>query len=143
MPDKIVLDSNVIVAIFFREDGVSEVAEKIVEKYKHYYTLDFAIVEITNVAWKKVMFEKEPIEIIEDGLRKCIEFVTSVCEVINSVELYGVAFKIAIEKNISAYDSLFAALSMKYNAPLATADRKLHEKVDNGILVRQKRATFR
>jgi len=138
MPDKIVLDSSVIAATFLREDGVSEVAEKIVEEYNSYYTLDLSIAEITNVAWKKVMFEKEPIEIVKDGLRMCIEFITSVCEVVNSAELYDAAFKIAIEKNISAYDSLFAALSIKYSAPLATADKKLFEKVDNGVLVRQK-----
>jgi len=137
MPDKIALDSGVIAAIFLREDGVSEVAEKIIERYSSYYTLDLAIAEITNVAWKKVMFEKEPIEIIESGLRKCIEFVTSVCEVINSAELYDLAFKIAIEKNISAYDSLFSALSVEYNVPLATADKKLYGKVDNGVLVRE------
>ncbi len=138
MPDKIVLDSNVIAAIFFREDGVSEVAEKIVEEYTSYYTFDFAIAEITNVAWKKVVFDREPIEIVEDGLKKSIEFITSVCEVVSSAELYNAAFKIAVERNISAYDSLFVALSAKYNLPLATADKKMFEKVDNGILVRQK-----
>ncbi|MBO8182413.1 MAG: type II toxin-antitoxin system VapC family toxin [Archaeoglobus sp.] len=138
MPSKIVLDSNVIAAIFFREDGVSEVAEKIVEEYSSYYTLDLAIAEITNVAWKKVVFEREPVEIVKNGLEKSIEFITSVCEVVSSAELYDFAFKIAVERNLSAYDSLFVALSAKYNLPLATSDRKLFEKVDNGILVRQK-----
>ena len=136
MPDKVVLDSNVIAAVFFREDGVSEKSEQIIEKYDVFYTVDFAIAEITNVAWKKIVFENEPVEIVKSGLKTCIEFITSVCEVIDSTELYDLAFKIAVEKKITAYDAFFVAASVKYDAPLATADKKLFQKIDNAILVR-------
>ena len=139
MPDKVVLDSNVIAAVFFREDGVSEKAEQIIEKYDILYTVDFAIVEITNVAWKKIVFENEPVEIVKSGLKMCIEFITSVCEIIDSTELYDLALKIAVEKKITAYDAFFVATSVKYDAPLATADKKLFQKIDNAILVRVER----
>ncbi len=139
MPDKVVLDSNVIAAVFFREDGVSEKAEQIIDKYDVLYTVDFAIAEITNVAWKKIVFEKEPTEIVKSGLKMCIEFITSVCEVIDSTELYDLAFKIAVEKKITAYDAFFVAASTKYDAPLATADKKLFQKINNAILVRAER----
>ncbi len=139
MPDKIVLDSNVIAAVFFREDEVSEKADQIIKDYDILYTVDFSISEITNVAWKKVTFERDPTDIIKSGLKKCIEFITSMCEVISSRDLYDLAFKIAVERSITAYDAFFVAASRKYNAPLATADRKLFQKIDNAILIRSER----
>ncbi len=140
MPDRIVLDSNVIAAVFFREDGVSEKAERVIADYDILYTIDFAIAEITNVAWKKVVFENESIEIIKSGLKKCVDFINSVCEIISSCELYDLAFKIATEKGITAYDAFFVAASKKYDTPLATADKKLFQKVDNAILIRSEKA---
>jgi predicted nucleic acid-binding protein len=136
MPDKVVLDSNVIAAIFFREDDVCFKAEKIIEESRELYTLDFAVAEITNVAWKKVVFENESVEVVRKSLEKCIEFITSVCEVISSVELYDTALRIAVERKITAYDALFVAASERYDAPLATADRDLAKKISNVILVR-------
>ncbi|MBO8180308.1 MAG: type II toxin-antitoxin system VapC family toxin [Archaeoglobus sp.] len=136
MPDKVVLDSNVIAAVFFREDEVVSKAEKIIEESKTLYTIDLAIAELTNVAWKKVVFGGEKVEIVENALDKCIEFVTSVCQVVRSAELYDYAFKIAIEKRITAYDALFVATSEKYGAKLVTADVELAEKVNDVILVR-------
>ena len=140
MPDKIVLDSNVIAAVFFREDGVSEKAERVIADYDILYTIDFAIAEITNVAWKKVIFENEPIEIIKSGLKKCVDFINSVCEVISSRELYDLAFEIATEKGITAYDAFFVAASKRYDASLATADKKLFQKLDNAILICSEKA---
>jgi len=136
MPDKIFLDTSVIAAIFFREDDVVSKAEKVVEETKTLYTLDLAIAEITNVAWKKVVFGGDSAEIVGKALSKCIEFITSVCQVVRSVELYDLAFKIAVEKKITAYDALFIAASKKYGAKLVTADRELAEKVDDVVLVR-------
>ena len=131
MQDKAVLDSGVIASLFFREDGVSESAESILEKFDRYYTVDFAIAEITNVAWKKVSQQDEPEELIEEGLKKCVEFVTVVCEVIPSAELFDLAFKISVDKGITAYDALFVSASEKLNAPFITADRKLFKKLKN------------
>ncbi len=136
MPDKVILDSNVIAAVFFREDDVASKAEKIIKESKVLYTLDLAIAEITNVAWKKVVFEGESADIVEKGLSKCIEFIDSVCQIILSAGLYDLAFKIAVEKRITAYDALFVAASEKYNAPLATADRDLAGKINTVIFVR-------
>ncbi len=136
MPDRVVLDSNVIAAVFFREDDVASKAEKIIERCKVLYTLDLAIAEVTNVAWKKVVFRGEVIEVVENALSKCIEFVTSVCQIVQSAELYDLAFRIAVEKTITAYDALFVAASKKYGAKLVTADRELAEKVGDVVLVR-------
>lgn len=62
------------------------------------------------------------------------------CEVISSTELYDLAFEIAVGKKITVYDAFFIAASMKYNALLATAYRKLFQKAENSILVRSDKA---
>ena len=139
MAGKIVLDSSVIAAVFFREDGVSEKAEQVIDEYNFLYIVDFAVAEITNIAWKKIRFEKERSEIIKSGLEKCIEFLTSVCEIVRSEELYETALAIAVEKDITAYDAFFVAASRRYDAPLATADVKLFRKIDNAVLVRSEK----
>ncbi len=50
MADRVILDSSVIAAIFFKEAS-SERAERAVENYK-LITVDLAIAEVANVAWK-------------------------------------------------------------------------------------------
>lgn len=135
MPDRAVLDSNVIAAVFFREDGVCEKAENLIRESKTIYTLDIAIAEITNVAWKKVSLQGEDMEVVENALKKCMEFLRSVCIVVSSAELFDVAFRIAVERGITAYDALFASASEKYNAPLITADRRLAESVEGSVFI--------
>jgi predicted nucleic acid-binding protein len=61
MQDRAILDSSVIAAIFFKEDS-SEKAEMAAENYK-LITVDLAIAEVANVAWKRVMFFDESKEI--------------------------------------------------------------------------------
>jgi predicted nucleic acid-binding protein len=80
MQDKIVLDSSVIAAIFFKEEA-SEKAEKAAMNYT-LITLDLAVAEVSNVAWKRVVFFQETNEIIFNALRKSIDFIIGACEVI-------------------------------------------------------------
>jgi predicted nucleic acid-binding protein len=127
--NKAILDSSIIAAIFFKEEA-SERAERVAENYK-LITLDLAIPEVANVAWKRVIFFNESREIALKALKKSIDFITGVCEVISftSWELLEDAFEIAIADKITVYDSLFIAASEREKAPLLTADRKLHEKL--------------
>ena len=127
MADEVILDSSVIAAIFFKEDS-SEKAEMAAENYK-LITVDLAIAEVANVAWKRVVFFDESKEIALKALRRGIDFITSVCEVISTQKLLEDAFEIAIEDKITIYDSLFIAASERENVPLLTTDRKLYEKV--------------
>ena len=61
MPDRVILDSAAIAAIFFKEES-SERAERVAENYK-LITVDLAIAEVANVAWKRVVFFNESKEI--------------------------------------------------------------------------------
>ena len=127
MPDSVILDTSVIAAIFFKEDS-SERAETAADNYK-LITVDLAIAEVANVAWKRVMFFDESKEIALKALRRSIDFITSVCEVISSQELLEDAFEIAIADKITLYDSLFIAASEREKVPLLTTDGKLYENV--------------
>jgi len=57
MRDRAVLDSGVIFALYFEEDA-SVRAEKAVNEYSP-ITLDLAVAEVGNAAWKRVVFFKE------------------------------------------------------------------------------------
>jgi predicted nucleic acid-binding protein len=127
MQDRVILDSSVIAAIFFKEDS-SEKAEMAAENY-NLITIDLAIAEVANVAWKRVIFFDESKEIALKALRRGIDFITSVCEVISTQKLLEDAFAIAIEDKITIYDSLFIAASEREKVPLLTTDKKLYEKI--------------
>lgn len=127
MQDRVILDSSVIAAIFFKESS-SEKAEMAAENY-NLITVDLAIAEVANVAWKRVLFFDESKEIALKALRRGIDFITSVCEVISTQKLLEDAFEIAIEDKITIYDSVFIAASESEKVPLLTTDRKLYEKI--------------
>jgi len=127
MPDRVILDSSVIAAIFFKEES-SERAERVAANYK-LITVDLAIAEVANVAWKRVVFFNESKEVALKALRKGIDFIVGACEVISAKELIEDAFEIAIADKITIYDSLFIAASEREKVPLLTTDGKLYEKV--------------
>ncbi|OFV68328.1 MAG: ribonuclease VapC3 [Candidatus Syntrophoarchaeum caldarius] len=127
MPDRAILDSGVIAAIFFKEES-SDRAEKVAENYE-LITVDLAIAEVANVAWKRVIFFNESKEVALKALKSSVDFILGVCKVISSQEVIEDAFEIAITDKITIYDSLFIAASEREKAPLLTTDAKLHEKV--------------
>jgi predicted nucleic acid-binding protein len=127
MPDRVILDSNVIAAIFFKEE-FSERAERVAAMNK-LITVDLAMVEVANVAYKRVALFKESKEIGLKALRRSIDFIVTACEVISSRDLLEAAFEIAIADTITIYDSLFVAASEREKALLLTTDEKLYENV--------------
>lgn len=126
--NKVILDSGVIAAIFFKEDASDRAASA--AEAPELITLDLAIVEVANVAWKRVVFFKEPKELMLDALKSSSDFITDACDIIASKELLDEAFKIAVSEKITIYDSLFVAASDREKAPLLTLDGKLHEKLN-------------
>ena len=127
MPDRVILDSSVITAIFFKEES-SERAERVAESYK-LITIDLALAEVANVAWKRAVFFNESKKVVLKALRRGIDFIVGACEVITSRELIEDAFEIAIADKITIYNSLFIAASEREKVPLLTTDEKLYEKV--------------
>ena len=127
MPDRAVLDSSILAAMFFKEAASSRALKCAYECDP--VTLDFAIAEVGNVAWKQVVFSGESKDRALDAFRDCQDFITTACTLIKASDLTAEAFEIAVENKTSYYDSLFLAAAQEEEMPLLTLDRKLFEKV--------------
>ncbi len=132
MPDKCVLDSSIIAAIFFQEKASKKAVQLVQDK--DLFTVDLAIVEVANVAWKRVTFFEENKDIIKEALKKSIEFINTSCEVIEMDELIESSFKIAVKEKITVYDALFLDAARSKKIPLYTLDKKLKIKDDVEVL---------
>jgi predicted nucleic acid-binding protein len=127
MPDRIVLDSSIIAAIFLQDDDDSLRARTMIRSYDR-ITLDTSIAEIGNVAWKKtVLFGEDRAEMLS-GLQDGIEFIIGMCDMIKAGDLAEDAYEIAVNSKISFYDALFLAAAEKEQVPLLTLDKKLYAK---------------
>ena len=126
MQDRAVLDTGVIVAIFF-DEAASDRAVEVASECSP-VTLDLAVAEAGNAAWKRVAFFGESKDAAWKSLYKCLEFIKS-CHQISSSELAALAYEISVENGTTFYDSLFLAAAEKERVPLYTLDRKMYEKV--------------
>lgn len=127
MPDRVILDSSVIAALFFFKDSSSErAADAIAEK--DLITIDLSIAEVGNVSWKRVVHFQEDRELTSQALQRCIGFILEACDLIAARELAEEAYRISVDERIPFYDSLFLAASEREKAPLMTMDRRLCEK---------------
>jgi predicted nucleic acid-binding protein len=124
MRDRAVLDSGVIFAIYFEEEA-SERAAKAAKEYSP-ITLDLAVAEVGNAAWKRVAFFEEKDDAARLSLSKCLEFIGS-CTLMNSSDLARRAFEISLEIKATFYDCLFLAAADQEKVPLLTLDRKMYE----------------
>lgn len=123
MRDRAVLDSGVIFALYFEEDA-SERAMNAANEYSP-ITLDLAVAEVGNAAWKRVAHFGESVDAARLSLSKCLMFIKS-CTLMNSSDLAGHAYEIAIENRTTFYDSLFLAAADQENVPLLTLDKKMY-----------------
>lgn len=127
MPNKVVLDSSVIAAIFLQEDDDSKRARSMIRNYDR-VTLDTAIAEIGNVAWKKtVLFGEDSAEMLS-GLQDGIDFIIGMCDVLKASDLAEVAYAVAVNSKVAFYDALFLAAADREQVPLLTLDKKLYNK---------------
>jgi predicted nucleic acid-binding protein len=134
MPDKAVLDSSLIAAIFFKEDASQRALEAITECDT--ITLDLAIAEVGNVAWKLVVLSGNNKDRTLKALQKCLIFISETCDIIRSQDHAEEAYEIAVEEKVAFYDSLFMAAALRKGVPLLTLDRKLYEAAKGKMDVR-------
>lgn len=126
MRDRAVLDTGVIVAVYFDEDASDRAAE-VASKHSP-ITLDLAVAEVGNAAWKRVVFFADSKDAASKSLYKCLEFIKS-CTQLSSLDLAMLAYEISVENKTTFYDSLFLAAAEKEGVPLYTLDKKMYEKV--------------
>jgi predicted nucleic acid-binding protein len=125
MRDRAVLDSGVIFALYFEEDASQRAIDAV--DLLSPITLDLAVAEVGNAAWKRVALFKESKDSTRASLSKCLEFIKS-CRVILASDLAELAYEIALENKTTFYDSLFLAAAEREEVTLLTLDRKMCEK---------------
>ena len=126
MPDEVVLDSSVIAAMFFKEDASVRALDAAAKS--DLITLDLAIAEVGNVAWKQVVLCGADKDQTLVAFKKCQSFISEACELVRAEDLTIRAYNIAVETRTAFYDSLFLAAAEARQVPLLTLDRKLYEK---------------
>jgi predicted nucleic acid-binding protein len=126
MPDEVVLDSSVIEAMFFKEDASMRALDAAAKS--DLITLDLAIAEVGNMAWKQVVLCGADKDQTLVAFKKCQSFISDACELVRAEDLTIRAFNIAVETRTAFNDSLFLAAADARQVPLLTLDRKLYEK---------------
>ena len=126
MPDEVVLDSSLIAAMFFKEDASMRAQDA--ASNSDLITLDLAIAEVGNVAWKQVVLCGADKDKTLVAFKKCQSFISEACELVRAEDLTIRAYNIAVETRTAFYDSLFLAAAEARQVPLLTLDRKLYEK---------------
>ena len=122
------MDSNILVKLVLNEVGSKEARASIADALKKGYalhTVDIALVEGLNAIWKHANALKD-LKMTE--AMPATEDLTRVYEGLNIVtarEAAAKAVKIALEQNITVYDSLYISAAQKLKGILYTADRKL------------------
>jgi len=122
---KYVIDASVVFKWYYKKN------EEDLEKAKLLYRLlnsddslllapELLVYEILNILRLKKEIPTDVANNIVSELYDTLIFVTV------DRELFKKAFAFSRNLNISFYDSIYIALSVKYNAPIITADNKLY-----------------
>lgn len=91
------------------------------------YSVDIALAEGLNAIWKHIKVYKD---LKTEDAKPTIEDLTSIYDklsIVTTRELSEEAIDIALNQNITIYDSLYIAATTKLKATFYTADLKLHE----------------
>jgi predicted nucleic acid-binding protein len=117
----IVVDASVALRWCFPLPG-SDRAEQLLRSDDHVMAPDLVIAEITNAAWKFVIFDGVPAKSAMAAIRdigKAFE------ELVPTSLLKDRALEIAVELSHPAYDCFYLALAERNAARLFTADDRL------------------
>jgi len=112
--------------MFFREDASTRAIQAAAKS--DLITLDLAIAEVGNVAWKQVVLCSADKDQTLVAFKKCQSFISEACELIRAEDLTMEAYNISIVTGTAFYDSLFLAAAEESQVPLLTLDRRLYER---------------
>ncbi len=120
-----VIDASVGIKQFIPDplsDQVKQLFSYLNEPSTEFFVPDLFYIESTNILWKYARAKMYPVEDIAQDLANLKSLSL---RIVSTAELMELAFQIAHEYQISAYDGAYVALSQEVNAPLLTCDRKL------------------
>ena len=116
-----VVDASVALRWCFELNG-SDRAEELLRSNDHLIAPDLVMAEITNAAWKFVIFEGIT---AESALAAVREVTKAFEELVPTSVLKDRALAIAIALRHPAYDCFYLALAERSTSPLVTADDRL------------------
>lgn len=117
----VVLDSSVVIK-WYVEENDSDAAQELFDEDLEIHAPDLLPAECANTLWKKVrrnQLSGSEARTILDAIR------TLPIRRHVSSELLEAAWQVALDRDRTIYDSLYAALAMAIDCPLVTADSKL------------------
>jgi predicted nucleic acid-binding protein len=117
----IVVDASVALRWCFQLNG-SDRAEELLRSDDYLIAPDLVIAEITNAAWKFVIFDRVPADPAMSAVR---EVAKAFEELVPTSLLKDRALAMAIELRHPAYDCFYLALAERSASPLVTADNRL------------------
>lgn len=120
-----VIDASVGIKQFIPDrlsDKVKQLFSYLNEPSTEFFVPDLFYIESTNILWKYARAKMYPVQDIAQDLANLKSLSL---RIVSTAELMELAFQIAHEYQISAYDGAYVALSQEVNAPLLTCDRKL------------------
>lgn len=128
----IVVDSSAFLKLLLRGDGWEEVISYL-EPEMNPHAVDLLAVEAANVIWKYVtkfrsITRQQALKLL-NHVEKLIE--EGVIGLEPSVSYLNDALRIALNYNISVYDSLFLAQTKRLKAKLITSDKKQKKVADD------------
>jgi predicted nucleic acid-binding protein len=114
----IVVDASVALRWCFQLNG-SDRAEELLRSDNHLIAPDLVIAEITNAAWKFVIFDRVPADSAMSAVR---DVAKAFEQLVPTSVLKDRALTIAIELRHPACDCFYLALAERSASPLVTAD---------------------
>ena len=134
---KEVVDCSVLIKIFIPEEGSKDACEWLLgwRGFKfEVFAPQLVVAEFANVIWHKVKLKELEKSTARDILKDFLQLPLRLIEHNGIVEA---AFSLAVEHDITVYDSLYAALAYKLRSSLVTADRKLAMKLKSAPITIQ------
>ncbi len=117
------VDASVISAFILKEPGWRNLTDYLLKCL----TVDHALKEVSNAIWKARMRKLISIDDAEKKFTAFRKLVGVNIELFPEDKLIDVAFKIALEEDITVYDALYIALAERKKATLITLDKRQAE----------------
>jgi predicted nucleic acid-binding protein len=124
-PFRCVVDASVGIKLYLHDSlspKVGDLFAHLVDPQTEFFVPDLFYIECANIIWKYVRAGQYSAADIPFDLA---DLKALSLRVVSTAELMADAVDIAINHQITAYDSSYVALSQKVQAPLLTLDRKL------------------
>jgi predicted nucleic acid-binding protein len=131
----IVIDASVAVRWLFRLNPPLA-ADDLFRPGEALIAPDLLLAEITNAAWKMVIFEKFSAGSVVSVLNEAARILN---EIVPSAPLAERAFAIAVELRHPAYDCFYLALAEQRDCQMVTADTRLLSRCDKTLFAKRVR----